>query len=77
MKKKLLEIVLVLICLTLIVVQKTASAIEEKSACESFGIQHQEKKPAPQFYLKDLSGNQISLKDFRGKPVLVVFWATW
>jgi thiol-disulfide isomerase/thioredoxin len=24
-----------------------------------------------------LDGNQVSLSDFKGKPVLVTFWATW
>ena len=34
-------------------------------------------KPAPNFKLKDLEGNYISLSSFRGKPVLINFWATW
>jgi cytochrome c-type biogenesis protein len=33
--------------------------------------------PAPQFTLKDLNGNEVSLSDFKGKVVLVNFWATW
>ncbi len=32
---------------------------------------------APNFELKDLSGKRVSLEDFRGKPVLLDFWATW
>jgi cytochrome oxidase Cu insertion factor (SCO1/SenC/PrrC family) len=32
--------------------------------------------PAP-FTLETLSGQRISLADFRGKVVLVYFWATW
>ncbi len=32
---------------------------------------------APDFTLKDLSGNTVSLKDYRGKIVLLDFWATW
>ncbi len=34
-------------------------------------------KPAPDLILKDLSGKEVSLKDFTGKVVLVNFWATW
>jgi thiol-disulfide isomerase/thioredoxin len=34
-------------------------------------------KVAPNFALKDLSGKTVSLKDYRGKAVLVNFWATW
>ena len=33
--------------------------------------------PAPDFTLPDLQGNRVSMKDLRGKPVLLVFWATW
>jgi len=34
-------------------------------------------KPAPAFSLKDLDGNTVSLKDLKGKIVIVDFWATW
>ena len=33
--------------------------------------------PAPDFTVKDLNGNNISLSSFRGKIVLVDFWASW
>ena len=47
-------------------------------SCSSFGVQRLlEKKEAPPFSLKSLDGNQISLKDFNGKPVLLFFWVTW
>ncbi len=36
-----------------------------------------EGKPAPGFTLIDLDGKKVSLADFRGKPVLIDFWATW
>jgi peroxiredoxin len=36
-----------------------------------------ERKTAPQFALKDSSGKAISLTDYRGKVVLLDFWATW
>ncbi len=32
---------------------------------------------APGFSLKDMSGNDVSLKQYRGKVVLLDFWATW
>lgn len=32
---------------------------------------------APAFALVDLNGKKVSLADFKGKPVLVNFWATW
>src|SRR3989449_3489443 len=33
--------------------------------------------PAPEFRLKDLKGQDVSLSQHRGKVVLVNFWATW
>ena len=32
---------------------------------------------APDFQLQNLDGQTVSLSDFRGKPVLINFWATW
>jgi peroxiredoxin len=37
----------------------------------------QDRKPAPDFALKDVSGRTVTLKDYRGKVVLLDFWATW
>ena len=34
-------------------------------------------RQAPEFVLPDLAGKTVSLSTFRGKPVLVNFWATW
>jgi thiol-disulfide isomerase/thioredoxin len=34
-------------------------------------------KPAPAFELEDLSGKKVSLAGYKGKAVLVNFWATW
>ncbi len=36
-----------------------------------------DKTLAPDFELKDLEGNQVTLRDFRGSPVMINFWATW
>jgi peroxiredoxin len=33
-------------------------------------------KPAPDFNLTLLDGRAVSLKDFRGKPILVNFWGS-
>lgn len=34
-------------------------------------------QPAPEFALESLDGKTVRLSDFRGKAVLVNFWATW
>jgi cytochrome c biogenesis protein CcmG/thiol:disulfide interchange protein DsbE len=34
-------------------------------------------KPAPAFVLEDLSGKKVSLASYKGKALLINFWATW
>jgi peroxiredoxin len=41
-----------------------------------FKKQEQETK-APQFELRDVSGRNVRLSDYKGKVVLINFWATW
>jgi len=38
---------------------------------------YQPPKPAPSFSLPSLDGHTVRLEDFRGKVVLLFFWATW
>ena len=34
-------------------------------------------KPAPDFTLEDLEGRKVTLSSYKGKAVLLNFWATW
>ena len=43
----------------------------------SAAAQVKEGENAPNFTLKNLDGKEISLNQFRGKHILVNFWATW
>ena len=36
-----------------------------------------ERKPAPEFILPDSTGRTMTLRNYRGKVVLLDFWATW
>ena len=68
----------IMLILCLQVVRATSSPQPACPSCDSFGIQRtQAKKEAPAFSLKSLDGKQVSLSDFKGKPMLIVFWATW
>ena len=40
-------------------------------------VQSGQPRPAPDFSLPDLSGQNLSLSSYRGKVVLLDFWATW
>lgn len=35
------------------------------------------KTPAPDFTVLDYDGNEVKLSDYKGKPVVLNFWATW
>lgn len=43
--------------------------------CERYGVEPG--KHAPLFTLNDLAGEPVSLESFRGKVVIVNFWASW
>lgn len=64
---RLLSLVLVLTVLTLVAGCKK----KEKPPELKFGA------PAPDFVLNDLSGKAVRLSDYKGKIVLLEFWATW
>ena len=36
-----------------------------------------DKKANLEFTLKDMHGAKVHLADFKGKVILVIFWATW
>src|ERR1700723_3211292 len=44
---------------------------------DDVGTPHMLGKVAPGFTLETLDGKKVSLSDFKGRPVLVNFWATW
>jgi len=52
-------------------------AISNAEAVAPWEIEEIMGSPAPTFELKDLSENKVSLSDFKGKVVLINFWATW
>jgi peroxiredoxin len=49
---------------------------QNQAACRALGPQERD-DPATAFSVQDLAGNPVSLKDYRGKFVILNFWATW
>ena len=45
--------------------------------CFEYDSHAEELQTAPDFKLKDLTGNNIFMKQLRGNTVLLNFWATW
>nr|WP_276898595.1 TlpA family protein disulfide reductase [Pedobacter kyonggii] len=48
-----------------------ADSLHKKLLAEMIGL------PAPDFTLKDLDGNIVSLKGLKGKVIVIDFWSTW
>ena len=57
----------------------TAAAAAPSDAPEQSPVEgyHLRGKAAPAFVLTNLDGKKVSLADYKGRPVLVNFWATW
>ena len=51
--------------------------IEEIGELEEVIITEKEWGDAPDFTLPDLEGNSLTLSDFKGKVIILNFWATW
>ncbi len=56
--------------------EKAQSSTEEKAQSSS-SEEEKSEYAAPDFTVTDIKGNKVRLSDFRGKPVVLNFWATW
>jgi cytochrome c biogenesis protein CcmG, thiol:disulfide interchange protein DsbE len=72
MKTNYLRNGLILSCLIMIALLFSFAGYDSKSNAETPAA-----TIAPDFTLKDISGKDVSLKDYKGKFVLLDFWATW
>jgi peroxiredoxin len=61
----------------LLVPGKAAGGQSDDSKPSDDEMPHMRGKKAPGFTLVDLNGKKVSLSDYKGRPVLVNFWATW
>jgi peroxiredoxin len=56
----------------------TVLADEQSKEEKKEGTQEEQKKfEAPDFTLKNIEGDEVSLSDYKGKIVFINFWATW
>jgi peroxiredoxin len=56
----------------------TSSVLGHEDSFAKMGVVlPKNEKIAPNFILETVTGEKISLKDFKGKAVLLNFWATW
>jgi peroxiredoxin len=68
--KKLFIIFAILFSFGIVSCTKSDTVMEKSSSSETGSV-------APDFVLKDINGNDIKLSQYRGKMVVLEFWATW
>ncbi|MGM9589049.1 MAG: redoxin domain-containing protein [Faecousia sp.] len=81
---KILKVVLLVLCFAAILLgaKRLYDVLGSRVEMESLATQpteaaQPEKQAAPDFTAYDGDGNAIKLSDFRGKPVILNFWASW
>ncbi len=78
MKKVLLIIFTVFVLIGATVYADRATRVKPKSAASgTIRVDISDHAPAPDVIFKDLDGKDVPLTQYKGKVVLVDFWATW
>ncbi len=67
-----------LLALLILVILASCTGSHSSSAeARTSAKMHADRKSAPGFTLTDSNGSKVQLADYRGKVVLLNFWATW
>lgn len=81
MKKKMLLISILTLASAMLLCVRNPAPLEGKATIK-FQTTHKSSplevgKPAPDFTLQTVEGKRTKLSDYRGKKILLHFWATW
>jgi len=75
-KSKILTLFLALTVIIILLLNWDLIGLRNKETAP-IGSLGQDPLSAPAFILPDLNGNKIDLRSFKGKVILIEFWATW
>src|SRR5690348_16068937 len=64
-------------CAALAVVLVSTACYNVPTTAEAAVKPEKDRKAAPEFTLKDANGQTVHIADYKGKVVLLDFWATW
>ena len=82
MRGKITSILIVVLAIFLTGVLGSCSNVNSDTGKNDLGTPKTTEKthettPAPNFTMLDYDGNEVKLSDFKGKPVVLNFWARW
>jgi thiol-disulfide isomerase/thioredoxin len=77
MKKIILIVVTVVALIGLTLYADRATRLSSKTNMAVPSASAADMKPVPEITLKDLQDKEVNLADYKGKVVLLNFWATW
>lgn len=72
-----LRLMSVALLLTGLLFATSSLAVDLDVLMQEFRVAPAGLKPAPSFSLETIDGKTTALAEYRGRPVLLYFWATW
>ena len=66
-----------LVCAGILGMQNTALTGNKSQAAQTIFQSYAKPLRAPEFSLEDLQGRMINIRDYKGRVILLNFWATW
>jgi cytochrome oxidase Cu insertion factor (SCO1/SenC/PrrC family) len=70
-------LLMILVCASFLGVQNNELTRNQSLATQSIFQSYTKPLRVPEFSLEDLQGKMINIQDYKGRVILLNFWATW